>query len=428
MMDYKLINKIKCNQIFKDSFWALLGSGVGKGLSLIAGILVARFLTKEIYGEYGIIKITLYYIAVFSTFGLGFSATRYISKYRKNAPDKVRIIVKIANLITFCMSSFMALLVVLFAKELAIALETPNLSDSLRISAIAIIFNAFDTAQVGILSGFGAFKTNARNTTISGFINFLASVSLTYLWGLEGAIWAITFAFGTSCLLNYFSIRHILKEYPSKSQDETCLLKGIIRFSFPIALQESLYSITHWATIAVFVKLSNYGELALNSAAGQWQAILLFIPGVLRNVTLSHLSGNTDNSKAHNNTVNVMIKVNFISTFIPFIFVVLLSKLISSFYGPTFSDLPVVLIVSCAVAIANCLSNVYSQELISIGKNWFLFWTRLLKDLLTLIFVTILLTDLELKGAITMATVSFCMQTAYLFALYIQYKTHNTFK
>ena len=65
-----IIERIRQSPLFKDSMWSLIGSTVGRGLSLIAGILVARFLGKDIYGEYGIIKTTLIYIEIFSTFGL----------------------------------------------------------------------------------------------------------------------------------------------------------------------------------------------------------------------------------------------------------------------------------------------------------------------------------------------------------------------
>ncbi|HIX44931.1 MAG TPA: oligosaccharide flippase family protein, partial [Candidatus Barnesiella excrementipullorum] len=47
------LDRLKQSSIFKDSFWALLGNVLGKGLALIAGIVVARFLGNETYGEYG---------------------------------------------------------------------------------------------------------------------------------------------------------------------------------------------------------------------------------------------------------------------------------------------------------------------------------------------------------------------------------------
>ena len=63
-------NRFRNSALLKDSSWSLIGNIVGKGFSLIAGIVVARCLGKEVYGEYGIIKSTLLMIALFSSFGL----------------------------------------------------------------------------------------------------------------------------------------------------------------------------------------------------------------------------------------------------------------------------------------------------------------------------------------------------------------------
>ena len=76
----EIISRLKQSRLFADSFWALVGSAAGKGLSLIAGIAVARFLGSELYGEYGTIKNTLLMIAIFSSMGLGYSATKFIAR------------------------------------------------------------------------------------------------------------------------------------------------------------------------------------------------------------------------------------------------------------------------------------------------------------------------------------------------------------
>ena len=41
-----IYNRLKGSDLAKDSFWALFGNFIGKGLSLIAGIAVARFSWK----------------------------------------------------------------------------------------------------------------------------------------------------------------------------------------------------------------------------------------------------------------------------------------------------------------------------------------------------------------------------------------------
>ena len=421
-MKLGLLNSFTRQRIFKDSFWALLGSSVGKGLSLLGGILVARILTKDIYGEYGLIKSTLLYIAVFSTFGLGFTSTRYISKYKAEDKNKVSLVVKCTRIITFTTSFLMALLLAIFASPVAKYLDAPHLVSTLRISSIAIVFNAFDTSQVGILSGFGAFKINARNNTIGGVLSFVLSFLLTYFWGLNGAVLALILSLFASVLLNFFSINKILKDYPAEEELAGATYKELLKFSFPIALQEGLYAVTHWGTSIVLVKLVGYGEMGLFSAATQWSAVVQFIPGVLRNVTLSHLSGNTGDVKTHGQTVSTMVKVNFVSTFLPWLAICLFSGLICRAYGDSYSAMQIVLILSVGTALPNSVSNVFSQELISRGKNWFLLISRVIKDVMNLILLFVILSNFTLPGAAASAAISIFIQTMYLLALFTKYR------
>lgn len=427
-MRLKLVNSIGKHKLFQDSFWALLGSVIGKGLSLLGGILVARLLTKDIYGEYGLIKSTLLYIAVFSTFGLGFTSTRFIAKYREEDPGRISMVVKCTRFITFATSFLMALLLCVFARQVAGYLDAPHLVRPLRISAVAVVFNAFDSAQIGILSGFGAFKINARNNTIGGIVSFFLSFILTFFWKLNGAIVALVLSLMTSVLLNFFSINKILLSYQpylGKIKDTTIEL---VRFSLPIALQEGLYAITHWGTSFVLIKLVGYGELGLYAAATQWSSVVQFIPGVLRNVTLSHLSGNTNNMTSHRKTVSTMVGVNFSSTFIPWILICLFSGLICKAYGDSYTAMKSVIILSVGTALPNSISNVFSQELISRGKNWFLLISRVFKDLLNLALLFLILSNFSLPGANTAAAVSVFVQTLYLITLFSKYtfdRKHN---
>ena len=73
---------IKENTFFKDSFWAVVGNGSGYGLLLLAGIIIARLLGKDLYGEYGFIKTTMFQFAAFATLGLGYTATKFIAQYK----------------------------------------------------------------------------------------------------------------------------------------------------------------------------------------------------------------------------------------------------------------------------------------------------------------------------------------------------------
>ena len=417
-----IIERIRQSPLFKDSMWSLIGSTVGRGLSLIAGILVARFLGKDIYGEYGIIKTTLIYIEIFSTFGLGYTATKYIADYKKTCPEKVSAVCKAALRITLFTSGLMALVVLVFAKQIAEIIDAPHLYNTLRITAAGIVVNAINIAQIGVLSGFAEFKVIARNTTISGIVTFALTATLTYLWGLNGAVIALVLSYGTQCLINNISVRTLVNQYEKPKSSQKELYQELVSFSFPIALQESLYSITSWVISFMLIKLAGYGELGLYSAAGQWAAIISFIPGILRNVTLSHLSSNMTNQTAHDTTMKAMLLVNILSTAVMFLGIVLFQDLICSFYGKTFVGLKPVLLVLTFNTICSNASNVYVQEFMAQGKNWFVFVCKIIRDLGTLSFTYFVLVSGNNNGALILSVATCIANFLFIIILSLRYR------
>ena len=188
-----------------------MGSAIGKGLALLAGIVVARLLGSEAYGEYGTIRNTLLMIAIFSTMGLGYSATKFIAESRATG-NHSRIVAthRIATIITKIVSGFIAILLVIVAKDVAIWIDAPHLAGALRLSAIAIVFNAINTTQAGELAGFSAYKALAKNNAIAGIVTFFTSIILTYYQGFNGAIIALILSLFVNVVLNNRSIKNVL--------------------------------------------------------------------------------------------------------------------------------------------------------------------------------------------------------------------------
>lgn len=421
-----IIIQLTKSSLAKDSIWSLFGSIVGRGLSLIAGIVVARLLGKEIYGEYGILKTTLIYIEIFSTFGLGYTATKFIAEFKTKDPTKVVAVCKSTLMITLVTSCIMAISMFIFAKQIAVLLEAPHLYFSLRITAIGIVVNAINVAQIGIMSGFSKFKLIAKSTTIAGIFTFILTTSLTYFCSLNGAVIALVLSYCAQFFINNVYVRRLLVEYDSSKSTIIGLNRELLSFSFPIALQESLYSITTWITSYVLIKYSNYGELGLYSAAGQWAAIISFIPGILRNVTLAHLSSNISNISAHDRVMNAMLAVNVFSTVILFLGIVIFQDLICSFYGDAFIGLKSVLLVLTFNTICSNASNVYVQEFMAQGKNWYVFLCKILRDLGSLLMTYYVISHSNMSGALILS-ISICTANIlFIIILAIRYyRTHD---
>lgn len=401
-MIVRITNKLKSNQLFKDSFWSLLGNIIGRGLSLIAGIIIARLLGKDVYGEYGVIRNTILTIGVFSTFGLGYTSTKFIAEFRQGAKDKIPVFIKYANRITLLFSGLMAMLLFSFSNFVAVEwLKAEHLASSLRILSVLIIFNAITTTQIGVLSGFGLFKAIAKINSYIGALTFLLSVLLTYLYSLNGALMALLIVQIVNCIINYKLVRKFIP-YEKDVVNNRSMLKEIISFSTPIALQEAVYSIASWVSSILLIHYSSYGDLGMYSAAMQWNAIILFIPGILRNVILSHLSVASNDLQTHSRILRHTILINSISTLVPTIIVFFGSSLISKIYGNSFVGLNTIISIAVFSTVFTSISNVYAQAFTSLGKNWHMFFIRLLRDTFVLLSFVLLIKVAGMTGSMSM--------------------------
>ena len=235
----EIILKLKKSPLFKDSLWALLGSVIGKGLSLLAGIIVARFLGNEIYGEYGLIKTTLLNISVFSTLGLGYTGTRYVSRALADYKNEVRFIVRIVYRITLISSTLMAIVLFIIAQQVADLIKAPDMTVALRMTAVIIVINAVNTAQIGMMSGLKQFRQIAINNTYTGILTFVTSTFFTYLWGFNGALISLFVSmFFNAIILKIAGNKYIPKGY---NIDKTKLIK---------------VSLTKTITVLTFIKVS----------------------------------------------------------------------------------------------------------------------------------------------------------------------------
>ena len=370
----KLITRLQHSAIAKDSSWAIIGSAVGKGASMLIGVIIARLLGAEDFGEYGMVKSTLFYIAVFSTFGLGCTTTKYIAQHKSNDYGTTLSIIKNSLLITLLTSGIMAVLLLLFAGYIT---ADKHLIAILRYISLVVIFNAVNTTQLGLLSGFKDFKAIARNNAITGIVTLLSGVPLTYYMGLVGAIISLFVSTLLQCVLNHISVRGHLQ----KIREQNChssvpqqhFFRKLFVFSLPIAMQEGVYSSANWLRMIMITSLAGYEELGLYTATNQWYIMIMFIPGVLRNVVLSHLSSTLDNNSQNRNTFSTMLKINIATTLLPALLIIAASPLIELFYGATFDGLSSIISIAAILSVFGCIGDIYVQDFISKGKNWTMF-------------------------------------------------------
>ena len=366
-----LISKIKDSQIAKDSTWAVIGSAVSKCAAMVVGIIIARLLGVDAFGEYGMVTSTLVYIAVFSTFGLGSTANRYIALCKRDDYRAIINIIRNSISITLITSAIMAVLLFTCASLIT---DEPHLVSILRYTALIVIFNAINTTQLGLLSGLKQFRTIAVINAISGVATLILGIGLTYYFKLIGAVGTLFATTMLQCILNQIAIARYLNKIrgnsTAESDDSSATISKLFKFSLPIAIQECVYASASWIRVIMIATLAGYDELGLYTATNQCHLIIIFIPGVLRNVILSHLSSSLNDHDRHKQTFSTMIKINLVSTILPAVAIALCSPIIEQIYGDSFVGLAPIIVVTAVLSIFESVCDIYVQEFISRGYNW----------------------------------------------------------
>lgn len=372
--------------LLKHASWSILGSVLSRVMMLAASIVLARVLTQNDYGALGIIKSTVNMFVVFSGFGIGSTTSRYISLYKKKNIVEARRIFDVSFLFIFIIAIIVSMGVFIFSKQISIwSFNDVSLYKELRISSFLLFFATINGSYTGSLAGFQDFKSIAKNTFFSSFIQAVLTIFGGIYYGVSGALiaygigYSILFVLHKKSLANNFGkIKRQLLFRDIFTTDKDFIWS----FGIPAALSGFLVTPVFWWTKSYLIRKSTFEEMALFDVSDQWRMILLFIPSALIPIVLPAL---TDNIKNYNKTLNFNIRINFflmITFLIPLIF---FSKNILSLYGDEYGNtrLFVFLISS---ALFSSFSSVVGSAIASLGIMWTGFVFNLLWAIYMILF------------------------------------------
>ena len=284
----KLINKLQNSKFFQDSFWAVFGNGMGYALLLLAGIIIARLLGKDIYGEYGLVKTSLFYIASFATFGIGYTSTKYIAQYVQMNKDVLFVLTKRLLTISLIFSFATCLLLLIFAGKFSEFAGDERLITPFRYLGIIVVLRAMSVTGAGIISGYKKYKILAFNNIVSGGIMLVLCFPLTYYFGLKGSLFTLLVSQLVIAVMNLLCVLRINSKNVIRNAEVHSIKYGsILKFSFPVALHEMSYTFFNLLGTLLFSRYSSLGEYGLFTAVFQWNTVILFVPDLLSNVILS---------------------------------------------------------------------------------------------------------------------------------------------
>lgn len=369
-------------RMLSGTFWSFTGTAAAKFIVLLAGILCARILGKEGYGELGIIRSTISVFITLGIAGLGVTATKFISEYRNDSISRIPSIYSVTALFSILLAIVTSLCIILLADVIAEkSLHSPFLTQDLQWGGILIFFTILNGIQNGVLTGFEQFRTIAMNTLWGSIAESVFMCVGAYYWNVTGAILGYGIGYIVIFIFNRIAIKRIFKKYNisgSLFAFDKKDLSILYKFSLPTALASLLVAPVYWIIKSLLVRVDGYSQLAIFEAADQWKIIILFIPSAISNVVLPILSSIVnENTKDFWRVLRINIYLNAGISLVLTLVICLFGSFIMDLYGKDFGG-SATLIILCASTVFTSISTVVGLSISSRNKMWIGFGFNLL--------------------------------------------------
>jgi O-antigen/teichoic acid export membrane protein len=361
------------------AFWSVLGAAISRGFLLAASVVCARCLGKEGFGALGMIQSTAGMFGVFAGLGLGITATKYVSEFRRRDPMRAGRILALSAFAAVMFGSVITGLLILLAPFLAQhVLAAPQLAVPLAIGSGLVFFGAINGAQTGALAGFEAFKTIARVNVYAGAVSLPLIILGVWRGGLQGAIWGSVAALVVNWALNNRALRRECAKANISYQFAGCRreLDILHRFSLPAFLASILVVSAIWVCNALLARHhQGYAELGLYAAADKWRVMIVFVPTYVFAMVVPVLSNlHSEGDGAGFRTVfRATWQLNLSLALLPALVIAAFAAPIMAVYGKSFRSGQTVLVVLAFSAIAEVLNSILGQPLIAAHLMWWRF-------------------------------------------------------
>lgn len=412
-------------RLIMGGVWSLSGNIASKGILLLTTILVAQVLGKNDYGQYSLIRTTIFMFIAFASVGVGATATKYIAQYREKDIQRAYNIYIISSIFSLIFGVITSITLILLSKEIATSqLDAPDLSRAIVWGAILLFFCTINGAQAGALSGFENFKEIARNSFFSSIIELIAILLLAYYYGVIGAIIGSGIGYIVLTITNHISIRRnfinkVIFRWELLSRND---LRTIFVFGIPSALSTLAVIFALWYIKTLLAKNSGFDQVADFNAADQIKSFILFIPAALAQIILPIITNLKENSSKKNYLkvlyVNIIINIT-ISAFLAIIIIAFSSQIIS-LYGSEFRESSTLILLALST-IFSSFATVVGLGIASQGKMWAGFFFNLIWCAMVISFSTIFL--IKGYGAIGLALsilIAYIIHSLYQF-IYLRY-------
>lgn len=370
--------------------------------SVVAGVIVARWLGAQGVGELAVINVAVSTIVQLGGFGLPSSNTWFIAR------DRAHFRAAVINSVLFALlvgSLFaVALTAVASSRPAWFGFVSPDL---IRIAAISIPFQLLTLIGLNILLAVGKIREfNLLDLVAQSFVLVNAVVVLIFLHAGLGELVKLNTA--TSVLVSFVIAVLLIttgkKLLDAKWRGNVALLRRMITYGLKFHISILAGAIIFRADLLVVNHFRGAAEAGVYSVATQFSLLLMLLPGVIATLLFPRVTAEQD---ARGETTwlitrqTALIMLAFCLASVPFSF------LLPFIYGAAFSDATALLLILLPGVYLVGLESVLVQHFNALGLPRVIPVYWLITLVLNLVLVFGLVPHFGAYGAAIASTLSY---------------------
>ena len=389
--------------------------------SVVAGIVVARWLGAQGVGQLAVINVAVATIVQFGSFGLPTSNTYFVAqdqqRFRAAAINSLIFALVVGSILAIGLSTLAALRPDWFT------FIPPEL---IRIASISIPFQLITLIGLNILLAVGRVKEfNLLDFASQSFVLINAVVVLLILHRGLGAL--VTLNTAASILVSLavtlmlaVSARNLMR---SSWRADVALLRRMIAYGLKFHVSILAWAIMLRVDLLVVNHFRGPAEAGVYSVASQFGLLLMLLPGVVATLLFPRVTAEQD---ARGETTCLVTRYTTFIMFLCCLAAVPFSLLLPVLYGVAFTDATWLLLILLPGVYLMGLESVLVQHFNALGlpRAIPLYWVITLT--LNLILVFTLVPRFGAQGAAIASTISYAA-IFLLVALHFQSSTGRSF-
>ena len=367
------------NSIKKGFAWTAIEKFSLQFVQFLIGIVIARFITPEVYGILGVLMVFVSISQVFIESGLGSALI-----FRNNLCDDD---LQTTFTFNFIISCAIIIFIALLSDSLEHLIGVPNLSSYLIVSLFVLVPNAFIVVPTSILK----IKMNFKAIAISNIISTVISGCLGIVAAIIGlGVWALVIQLLSKSTIQFLIMVLQCKWVPKFKFKKESLI-GMYKYSFAIFGTSCISQVTGQGISLFIARILTPYNLGIFIRSNQFATLAgTSLGSIFSTVLFPAFSAIKEDEKQFQALMKTMLQYQGFFIIPVFFFLAVLSKpVVLILLTEKWADVVPILQILCIGRILSTISIMTEQAICSIGRSDLEFKQQFYKLVVKIAFIIV---------------------------------------